>query len=186
MDSSNQMPSNQMPSNQMSSNQMPSNQMPTKQSPYEALILPNNAFPFFKQSMFYYIHIWMLFTLIICFFTAFVLKIPLDRNIIILEGLISTISTTIYYFLNKQLVTNLSNNQPINWQEITVLRYRGWVLSTPLMIVGFLLFLSSTTKVPLTLTTAITCILLDWLMTFLGYLGEVSHHRLPIERKAEA
>jgi hypothetical protein len=184
MDSSNQMPSNQMPSNQMpsnqmssnqmSSNQMSSNQMPTKQSPYEALILPNNAFPFFKQSMFYYIHIWMLFTLIICFFTAFVLKIPLERNIIILEGLISTISTTIYYFLNKQLVTNLSNNQPIDWQDITVLRYRGWVLSTPLMIVGFLLFLSSTTKVPLTLTTAITCILLDWLMIFLGYLGEVS------------
>lgn len=56
---------------------------------------------------------------------------------------------------------------------MAVLRYRGWAFSTPLMIIGFLLFLSSTTKIPLTIKTGISCILLDWLMLFLGYLGEL-------------
>ena len=143
----------------------------TKKSPYEALIKPDKKKG--KRSMFYYIRIWMLFTIIVTVFTAFVVKIPLDRNIIILEALISTISTTIYYFLDKKIESNINNNEPIDWKSMAVLRYRGWTFSTPLMIIGFLLFLSSTTKIPLTSTTAISCVLLDWLMIFLGYLGEL-------------
>ena len=142
-----------------------------KKSPYEALIKPDKKNG--KRSMFYYIRIWMLFTIFVTVFTAFVVKVPLDRNIIILEALISTISTTIYYFLDKKIESNINNNEPIDWKSMAVLRYRGWTFSTPLMIIGFLLFLSSTTKIPLTSTTAISCVLLDWLMIFLGYLGEL-------------
>lgn len=72
---------------------------------YETLIKPDKTKN--KRSMFYYIRIWMLFTVVITVFTAFVVKIPLDRNIIILEALISTISTIIYYFLDKKIVTNI-------------------------------------------------------------------------------
>ena len=143
----------------------------TKESPYEALIKPDKTKG--KRSMFFYIRIWMLFTVFVTVFTAFILKNPLDRNIIILEALISTISTTIYYFLDKKIETNIKNNQPIDWKSMAVLRYRGWTFSTPLMIIGFLLFLSSTTKIALTFSTAISCILLDWLMIFIGYLGEL-------------
>lgn len=138
---------------------------------YETLIKPDKTKN--KRSMFYYIRLWMLFTVVITVFTAFVVKIPLDRNIIILEALISTISTIIYYFLDKKIVTNIEKNEPIDWKGMAVLRYRGWAFSTPLMIIGFLLFLSSTTKIPLTIKTGISCILLDWLMLFLGYLGEL-------------
>jgi bacteriorhodopsin len=110
----------------------------------------------------------MLFTIFVTVFTAFVIKVPLDRNIIILEALISTISTTIYYFLDKKIEASIENNEPIDWKGMAILRYRGWTFSTPLMIIGFLLFLSSTTKIALNTTTAISCILLDWLMIFIG------------------
>jgi len=143
----------------------------TQKSPYEALIKPDKTKG--KRSMFFYIRIWMLFTIFVTVFTAFVIKVPLDRNIIILEALISTISTTIYYFLDKKIEASIANNEPIDWKGMAILRYRGWTFSTPLMIIGFLLFLSSTTKIALNTTTAISCILLDWLMIFIGYLGEL-------------
>jgi len=143
----------------------------SKKSTYQVLIKPDKSKG--RRSMFYYIHIWMLFTIIVCVFTAFVIKIPLDRNIIILEALISTISTTIYYFLDKKIETNIKNNEEIDWKGMAILRYRGWTFSTPLMILGFLLFLSSTTKIALTFSTAFSCILLDEIMIFIGYLGEL-------------
>lgn len=142
-----------------------------EKSPYETIIKPDKSKG--RRSMFYYIHIWMLFTIIVCVFTAFVVKIPLDRNIIILEAFISAISTTIYYFLDKKIETNIKNNEEIDWKGMAVLRYRGWTFSTPLMILGFLLFLSSTTKIALTFSTAFSCILLDEIMIFIGYLGEL-------------
>lgn len=143
----------------------------TNTSPYEALIKPDKTKG--KRSMFYYIRIWMIFTIIVTVTTAFIIKDPLDRKIIILEAFISTISTTIYYFLDKKIEYNIQNNKPIDWKGMAVLRYRGWTFSTPLMIIGFLLFLSSTTKIALTFTTAFTCVLLNWLMIFIGYLGEL-------------
>jgi len=143
----------------------------TRKSPYETIIKPDKSKG--KRSMFYYISVWMMFTVFVTVITAFIVKIPLDRNIIILEAFISIISTTIYYFLDKKIEFNIQNNEEIDWKGMAVLRYRGWTFSTPLMIVGFLLFLSSTTKIALTFTTAFTCIILDWLMIFLGYLGEL-------------
>ena len=142
-----------------------------EKSPYETILKSDKKKGI--GSMFYYIHIWMLFTIIVCVFTAFVVKIPLDRNIIILEAFISAISTTIYYFLDKKIEANIKNNEPIDWKGMAILRYRGWTFSTPLMILGFLLFLSSTTKIALTFSTAFSCILLDEIMIFIGYLGEL-------------
>lgn len=126
-----------------------------------------------NKSIFYYIHLWMLFTVVFTILTSFVLKIPLDRKIILLEAIISAISTTIYYFLNKKVMNNKANNEEIDWEGISLLRYRGWMFSTPIMIIAFLLFLSSTSKIKLTILTSIVVILLDWLMLALGYLGEL-------------
>ena len=38
----------------------------TKKSPYEAIIKPDKSKG--QRSMFYYIHIWMFFTIIVCVF----------------------------------------------------------------------------------------------------------------------
>lgn len=125
------------------------------------------------KSIFYYIHLWMLFTVVVTVFTSFLLKSPLDKRIILLEAFISGISTTTYYFLNKKVMNNKANNEEVDWKGIALLTYRGWMFSTPIMIITFLLFLSSVTKIKLTLQTSIAVVLLDWLMLSIGYLGEL-------------
>jgi hypothetical protein len=92
-----------------------------------------------------------------------------------MEAFISSVSTTIYYLLHEKIQTNKSNNEEVDWKGITVLRYNGWVFTTPVMLIAFLLFLSSTTKIKLTTTTALVVVLLDWLMLYLGYLGEIGN-----------
>jgi hypothetical protein len=126
-----------------------------------------------SKNAFYFNHVWMFITVIVTVLTAMVLTIPLHRYIILLEAAISTISTTIYYFLHKKIVSNEANNEEVDWKGITVLRYNGWVFSTPIMLIAFLLFLSSTTKVKLTIPITVTIIILDWIMLLLGYLGEI-------------
>lgn len=126
-----------------------------------------------SERAFYFNHVWMFITVIVTLLTAMVLTIPLHRYIILLEAAISTISTTIYYFLHQKIVLNEKNNEDVDWKSITVLRYNGWVFSTPIMLIAFLLFLSSTTKIKLTIPIAVTIIILDWIMLLLGYLGEI-------------
>ena len=128
-----------------------------------------------SKSAFYFNHVWMFITVIVTLLTAMVLKIPLHRYIILMEAAISTISTTIYYFLHKKIVLNEKNNEDVDWKGITVLRYNGWVFSTPIMLIAFLLFLSSTTNIKLTIPVAVTIVLLDWIMLYLGYLGEIGN-----------
>jgi len=126
-----------------------------------------------SKNAFYFNYVWMFITIIVTLLSAMVLKIPLHRYIMLMEAAISTISTTIYYFLHKKIVLNEKNNEPVDWKEITVLRYNGWMFSTPIMLIAFLLFLSSTTKVKLTIPVALTIVILDWIMLFIGYLGEL-------------
>jgi bacteriorhodopsin len=126
-----------------------------------------------SKNAFYFNHIWMFITVIVTLVTAMVLKIPLHRYIMLMEAAISTISTTIYYFLHQKILSNEANNEAVDWKRITVLRYNGWVFSTPIMLIAFLLFLSSTTKVKLTIPVALTIVILDWIMLLLGYLGEI-------------
>lgn len=128
-----------------------------------------------SENAFYFNHVWMFITVIVTLFTSIVLKIPLHRYIILMEAFISSVSTTIYYLLHEKIQTNKSNNEEVDWKGITVLRYNGWVFTTPVMLIAFLLFLSSTTKIKLTTTTALVVVLLDWLMLYLGYLGEIGN-----------
>lgn len=126
-----------------------------------------------SKNAFYLNHVWMFITVIVTLLTAMVLEIPLHRYIILLEAAISTISTTIYYFLHKKILSNEKNNEEVDWKGITVLRYNGWVFSTPIMLIAFLLFLSSTTNIKLTVSVALTVVILNWIMLLFGYLGEL-------------
>jgi hypothetical protein len=126
-----------------------------------------------SKRAFYFNHVWMFITVIVTILTAIIITVPLHRYIILMEAAISTISTTIYYFLHKKIVLNEKNNEEVDWKGITVLRYNGWVFSTPIMLIAFLLFLSSTTNIKLTLPIAVTVVVLNWIMLLFGYLGEI-------------
>jgi hypothetical protein len=90
-----------------------------------------------------------------------------------METFISSVSSYIYYLLLKKIQNNRVEQREIDWKIITVLRYNGWTFTTPVMLIAFLLFLSNSTKIKLTLKTVVIIILLDWIMLCFGYLGEI-------------
>lgn len=128
-----------------------------------------------SESAFYFNHVWMGITVIITIITSLILKIPLQKYIILMESFISAVSTYIYYLLWKKIQINKFNNEAIDWKGITVLRYNGWFFTTPIMLLAFLFFLSSTTNITLSPIIPIAIVILDWIMLYLGYLGEIGN-----------
>lgn len=128
-----------------------------------------------SESAFYFNHVWMGITVIITLITSFILKIPLQKYIILMEAFISAVSTYIYYLLWKKIQINKINNEPIDWKGITVLRYNGWFFTTPIMLLALLFFLSSTTNITFSPIIPIAIVILDWIMLYLGYLGEIGN-----------
>lgn len=126
-----------------------------------------------SESAFYFNHMWMGITVIITIITYFILKNKIHQQIILMEAFISAVSTYIYYLLWKKIQTNKMNNEDIDWKGITILRYNGWFFTTPIMLIAFLLFLSSTTKIILSPIIPMMIVILDWMMLYLGYLGEI-------------
>jgi len=127
------------------------------------------------KNSFYFNHLWMSITVVITIVTAILLKVPLYRYIILMETAISTISATIYYLLLQNAKRTEVESKEIDWKGITVLRYNGWAFSTPLMLIAFILFLSTNTNTKISIKLILTIILLDWLMLGLGYLGEIGY-----------
>lgn len=117
----------------------------------------------------------MFITVIVTLATAVVVKIPLHRYIVLMEAFISTVSTTIYYLLHEKIQSNKAKKEEIDWKGITLLRYNGWMFTTPVMLIAFLLFLSSTTKIKISIPVVVSIVLLDWLMLYTGYLGEIGN-----------
>jgi hypothetical protein len=128
-----------------------------------------------SESAFYLNHVWMGITVIITIITSLILKIPLQKYIILMEAFISAVSTYIYYLLWKKIQINKFNNEAIDWKGITILRYNGWFFTTPIMLIAFLFFLSSTTNITFSPIIPIAIVILDWIMLYLGYLGEIGN-----------
>jgi len=103
--------------------------------------------------LFYAVFYFMLFAFFVSTF-AF----TQDSNpILFLEMCITGISSFMYYlFLHKMDTPH----------TISLLRYKGWLLTTPLMLVALHTFLHSTVSL-------VYLIGLDWLMLLAGYLGEL-------------
>jgi bacteriorhodopsin len=128
-----------------------------------------------SESAFYLNHVWMGITVIITIITSLILKIPLQKYIILMEAFISAVSTYIYYLLWKKIQINKFNNEAIDWKGITILRYNGWFFTTPIMLIAFLFFLSSTTNITFSPIIPMAIVILDWIMLYLGYLGEIGN-----------
>ena len=127
------------------------------------------------EKAFYFNHTWMFFTVIVTLLTAIIIKIPMQRYIILMETFISSVSSYIYYLLLGKIRKNKENQENIDWKGITVLRYNGWAFTTPVMLIAFLFFLSNTTKIKITVPIILSVIVLDWIMLLFGYLGEIGY-----------
>lgn len=104
---------------------------------------------------FYGVFYFMLFAFAVSTF-AFTQVDSTYKPLLFLEMCITGISSFMYYLFTQRLKTH----------DISLLRYRGWVLTTPLMLIALHVLLQSTISL-------VYLIGLDWIMLLFGYLGEL-------------
>jgi len=96
------------------------------------------------------------------------------RRILFTEIIITGVSCIMYYlFIHETSGKINEENEAEAFHRVDVLRYNGWGITTPLMLIALCLVLSNTTKVPITTSTVLTIIGLDYVMLLFGYLGEL-------------
>jgi len=96
------------------------------------------------------------------------------RRILFTEIIITGVSCVMYYLFIHETSRKINEeNETEAFHKVDVLRYNGWGITTPLMLIALCLVLSNTTKVPITTSTVLTIIGLDYVMLLFGYLGEL-------------
>ncbi len=113
-------------------------------------------------------YILLLTTATITFIEAMRTKFPHIRHILNLETAISIIAG---YFYTKFLEKIQTPN--VNWKELTKMRYVDWSITTPIMLLVLCLVLGTNTKVNVHWKIIGSIVLLDYVMLYLGYLGEI-------------
>ena len=88
------------------------------------------------------------------------------RHVMNLETTVSFVAAIVYGLFNEMVKTH-------DWQlkDFTKLRYLDWMITTPLIILGLLLFYNqSVSSIPY--KTFFTMVCFNWLMLLSGYMGE--------------
>lgn len=97
-------------------------------------------------------------------------KIPHVRHILNLETCISLVAG--YYY--GIFITKVQDKSvPVDWNEITKLRYVDWCITTPMMLIALSLVLALNSKTVIHVATIGSIILLNYCMLFIGYQGEI-------------
>jgi bacteriorhodopsin len=94
------------------------------------------------------------------------------RNILNLETCISVVAGYFYSLFTVQIEEVSKKNIQIDWAEITKTRYIDWSITTPLMLLVLCLVLGNNIKKLLKLETLGAIVILNFLMLYIGYLGE--------------
>jgi len=121
---------------------------------------------------FYLTYILLLTTATITLIEALRTKIPAVQHIMNLETCISLVAGYFYSVFNDKIKTYHANKEPINWKEITQLRYIDWAITTPIMLLVLSLVLSFNSKTKIRLHCFLISIFFNYVMLYSGYLGE--------------
>lgn len=113
-------------------------------------------------------YILLLTTATITFIEAMRTNFPHIRHILNLETAISIIAG---YFYTKFL--EKIQGPTIDWKELTKMRYIDWSITTPIMLLVLCIVLGTNTKVNVHWKVIGGIVLLDYLMLYVGYLGEI-------------
>jgi len=117
-------------------------------------------------------YILFLTTGTITFIEALRTEDPVVRHILNLETCISVVAGYFYSLFNEQIDEVSKKNIQIDWAEITKTRYIDWSITTPLMLVVLCLVLGNNIKKLLKMETICAIVVLNFLMLYIGYLGE--------------
>ena len=88
------------------------------------------------------------------------------RHVMNLETTVSLVASIVYGIFNDKIKTS-----DWNLKDFTKLRYLDWMITTPLIILGLLLFYNqAASSIPY--KTFFTMLCFNWLMLLAGYMGE--------------
>ena len=96
------------------------------------------------------------------------------RNILNLEIAISVIAGYFYSAFVAKISDSYDKNKKIDWGDINKTRYIDWFITTPLMLLALCLVLSSEIGSTVKLHIIFSIVLLNYLMLYIGYLGETN------------
>ena len=115
----------------------------------------------------------LLTTGLITFIEAIRTQNPLIRHILNLETCISLVASFFYSIFISQLDKFEKEYKPIDWYAIAKTRYIDWAITTPFMLLVLVLVLANESKIVVRLTTVTSIIIFNYLMLYIGYLGEI-------------
>lgn len=119
-------------------------------------------------------YILLLTTATITFIEAIRTTDPIVRHIFNLETTISIVAGYFYSVFVAKIDEAEKQNKPLDWLELTKTRYSDWVITTPMMLLALVVVLGYNSKITVKFITMISIIVLNYIMLYLGYLGEMN------------
>lgn len=121
---------------------------------------------------FYVPFVLLLTTGTITFIEALRTPDPAVRHIMNLETCISIVAGYFYSIFAAKLDDWNAKGMAIDWSYLAITRYTDWAITTPLMLLGLCLVSKSNTHIPVTVSIITLVWLLNYVMLYIGYLGE--------------
>jgi len=117
-------------------------------------------------------YILLMTTATITFIEAMRTKNPVVRHVLNLETCISVVAGYFYSIFVGKLNDYEATNTEINWKELTFARYVDWSITTPMMLLALCIVLSNEIGISIHFPVMLAIIVLNYLMLYIGYLGE--------------
>lgn len=133
-----------------------------------------NPTEYYVKFSFVISYILLMTTGIITFIEALRSEVPAVRHVMNLETCISVVAGYFYFVFVQKIEEFSKNDKPIDWTDITMTRYIDWAITTPMMLMVLSLVLGQNAKIPMKMKMILSVILLNYLMLYIGYLGEIS------------
>jgi bacteriorhodopsin len=118
-------------------------------------------------------YVLLLTTSLITFIEAIRTQNPLIRHIFNLETAVSLVGGYFYSVFVGMIDDFKKRNVPFDWDAITKIRYLDWSITTPMMLLTLCLVLAKESKKIVHLTTILLIVFLNYVMLYVGYLGEI-------------
>jgi len=119
-------------------------------------------------------YVFLFTTGTICFIEALRTNSPMLRHIFNLETCISIVACYFYYLFLEKLKEYEAKQQPINWKEMTQIRYLDWSITTPMMLIVLCAALAYNLKKVVRVSVILLVLILNYVMLYVGYLGETA------------
>ena len=133
-----------------------------------------NPTEYYVKFSFIITYILLLTTGTITFIEAMRTQVPAVRHIMNIETCISVVAGYFYSVFVEKIEDFSKNDKPIDWADITITRYIDWSITTPMMLLVLCLVLGQNTNTSVKLPVIGSIIILNYMMLFIGYLGETA------------